>query len=103
MWPLCTGSATASRWPEPHPPLAPTHPLRWVFSVQQRLVPGFLHGSAQAATGQVRKFTPLASYLEKQLGTVIAAWLGLVLAVPASRVGQQDPAWLRSPPRWLTR
>lgn len=57
----------------------------------------------EAATEQVRKFTPLASYLEKQLGTVIAAWLGLVLAVPASRVGQQDPAWLRSPTCWLTR
>lgn len=35
------------------------------------------------------------------LGTVIAAILGLALAVPASRMSSQDPAWLRSPTRWL--
>ena len=35
------------------------------------------------------------------LGTAIAAVLGLVLAVPASRLSAQDPAWLRSPMRWL--
>ena len=35
------------------------------------------------------------------LGTVIAALLGLALAVPASRLSSQDPAWLRSPTRWL--
>jgi phosphonate transport system permease protein len=35
------------------------------------------------------------------LGTAIAAVLGLALAVPASRMSAQDPAWLRSPTRWL--
>jgi phosphonate transport system permease protein len=35
------------------------------------------------------------------LGTAIAAVLGLALAVPASRLSEQDPAWLRSPTRWL--
>lgn len=35
------------------------------------------------------------------LGTVIAAVLGLALAVPASRVSIHDRAWLRSPTRWL--
>ena len=35
------------------------------------------------------------------LGTAIAAVLGLALAVPASRLSSQDPAWLRSPTRWL--
>jgi phosphonate transport system permease protein len=35
------------------------------------------------------------------LGTVMAALLGLALAVPASRISAQDPAWLRSPTRWL--
>ena len=35
------------------------------------------------------------------LGTAIAAVLGLVLAVPASRLSTQDPAWLRNPTRWL--
>jgi phosphonate transport system permease protein len=35
------------------------------------------------------------------LGTVIAAALGLALAVPASRVSKQDQAWLRGPTRWL--
>ncbi len=35
------------------------------------------------------------------LGTVIAAVLGLALAVPASRLSNQDSAWLRSPMRWL--
>lgn len=35
------------------------------------------------------------------LGTVIAAVLGLALAVPASRLSDQDPAWLRSPTRWV--
>ena len=35
------------------------------------------------------------------LGTVIAAVLGLALAVSASRMSAQDPAWLRSPTRWL--
>ena len=35
------------------------------------------------------------------LGTAIAALLGLALAVPASRLSSQDPAWLRSPTRWL--
>ena len=35
------------------------------------------------------------------LGTVMAAVLGLALAVPASRVSKQDPAWLRGPTRWL--
>ncbi len=35
------------------------------------------------------------------LGTAIAALLGLVLAVPASRLSHQDPAWLRRPTRWL--
>jgi phosphonate transport system permease protein len=35
------------------------------------------------------------------LGTVIAAALGLALAVPASRMSAQDPAWLRSPTRWV--
>jgi phosphonate transport system permease protein len=35
------------------------------------------------------------------LGTTIAAVLGLTLAVPASRMSPQDPAWLRSPVRWL--
>jgi phosphonate transport system permease protein len=35
------------------------------------------------------------------LGTAIAALLGLVLAVPASRLSDQDSAWLRSPTRWL--
>jgi len=35
------------------------------------------------------------------LGTVMAAVLGLALAVPASRLSTQDPAWLRSPTRWL--
>jgi len=35
------------------------------------------------------------------LGTAIAAVLGLALAVPASRMSSQDPAWLRSPTRWL--
>jgi phosphonate transport system permease protein len=35
------------------------------------------------------------------LGTVIAAVLGLALAVPASRMSAQDSAWLRSPTRWL--
>lgn len=35
------------------------------------------------------------------LGTVIAAVLGLALAVPASRMSAQDPAWLRSPTRWV--
>ncbi len=35
------------------------------------------------------------------LGTAIAALLGLALAVPASRMSAQDPAWLRSPTRWL--
>jgi phosphonate transport system permease protein len=35
------------------------------------------------------------------LGTVMAAALGLALAVPASRMSAQDPAWLRSPTRWL--
>jgi phosphonate transport system permease protein len=31
----------------------------------------------------------------------MAAALGLALAVPASRMSGQDPAWLRSPTRWL--
>jgi phosphonate transport system permease protein len=31
------------------------------------------------------------------LGTAIAAMLGLVMAVPASRMSSQDSAWLRSP------
>jgi len=35
------------------------------------------------------------------LGTAIAAVLGLALAVPASRMSSQDPAWLRNPTRWL--
>jgi phosphonate transport system permease protein len=35
------------------------------------------------------------------LGTAMAAALGLALAVPASRMSRQDPAWLRSPTRWL--
>jgi phosphonate transport system permease protein len=35
------------------------------------------------------------------LGTAMAAALGLALAVPASRMSLQDPAWLRSPTRWL--
>jgi phosphonate transport system permease protein len=35
------------------------------------------------------------------LGTAIAALLGLALAVPASRMSSQDPAWVRSPTRWL--
>ncbi len=35
------------------------------------------------------------------LGTAIAAALGLALAVPASRMSAQDPAWLRSPTRWV--
>jgi len=35
------------------------------------------------------------------LGTVIAAVLGLALAVPASRMSSQDSAWVRSPTRWL--
>jgi phosphonate transport system permease protein len=35
------------------------------------------------------------------LGTIMAAVLGLALAVPASRISQQDSAWLRSPTRWL--
>jgi phosphonate transport system permease protein len=35
------------------------------------------------------------------LGTIIAAVLGLALAVPASRVSKQDQTWLRSPTRWL--
>lgn len=35
------------------------------------------------------------------LGTVLAVVLGLALAVPASRMTQQDSAWLRSPMRWL--
>ena len=35
------------------------------------------------------------------LGTAIAALLGLALAVPASRMSAQDPAWLRSPMRWV--
>jgi phosphonate transport system permease protein len=35
------------------------------------------------------------------LGTAIAAVLGLALAVPASRMSIQDPAWVRSPTRWL--
>ena len=35
------------------------------------------------------------------LGTVIAVFLGLALAVPASRMSSQDPAWLRRPTRWL--
>jgi phosphonate transport system permease protein len=35
------------------------------------------------------------------LGTAMAAALGLALAVPASRMSHQDPAWLRSPTRWL--
>jgi phosphonate transport system permease protein len=35
------------------------------------------------------------------LGTVMAAALGLALAVPASRMSAQDPAWLRSPTRWV--
>jgi phosphonate transport system permease protein len=35
------------------------------------------------------------------LGTVMAAVLGLALAVPASRMSKQDSAWLRSPTRWL--
>jgi phosphonate transport system permease protein len=35
------------------------------------------------------------------LGTAIAAVLGLALAVPASRMSSQDPAWARSPTRWL--
>jgi hypothetical protein len=34
-------------------------------------------------------------------GTVMAAALGLAQAVPASRMSAQDPAWLRSPTRWL--
>jgi phosphonate transport system permease protein len=33
------------------------------------------------------------------LGTVIAAVLGLTLAVPASRMSSEDPAWVRSPTR----
>ena len=35
------------------------------------------------------------------LGTALAATLGLALAIPASRMSSQDPAWLRSPTRWL--
>jgi len=35
------------------------------------------------------------------LGTVLAAALGLALAVPASRLSPRDVAWLRSPTRWL--
>lgn len=35
------------------------------------------------------------------LGTAMAAVLGLALAVPASRLSPQDPAWLRRPTRWL--
>ena len=35
------------------------------------------------------------------LGTAIAVVLGLALAVPASRMSAQDPAWLRSPTRWV--
>jgi phosphonate transport system permease protein len=35
------------------------------------------------------------------LGTAIAALLGLALAVPASRLSDQDSAWLRRPTRWL--
>jgi phosphonate transport system permease protein len=35
------------------------------------------------------------------LGTVMAAVLGLALAMPASRMSKQDSAWLRSPTRWL--
>lgn len=35
------------------------------------------------------------------LGTVIAAVFGLALAVPASRMSDQDAAWLRVPTRWV--
>ncbi len=35
------------------------------------------------------------------LGTVMAAVIGLALAVPASRMSKQDSAWLRSPTRLL--
>jgi phosphonate transport system permease protein len=35
------------------------------------------------------------------LGTVMAAALGLVLALPASRLSAQDPGWLRAPTRGL--
>jgi phosphonate transport system permease protein len=35
------------------------------------------------------------------LGTIMAAVLGLALAVPASRMSKQDAAWLRIPTRWL--
>ena len=35
------------------------------------------------------------------LGTVIAALLGLALALPASRLSEQDPRWLRTPTRMV--
>ena len=35
------------------------------------------------------------------LGTTIAAVIGLVLALPASRLQTTDPAWARLPTRWL--
>jgi phosphonate transport system permease protein len=35
------------------------------------------------------------------LGTVLAAVLGLILALPASKTFDQDPAWLRTPMRFV--
>lgn len=35
------------------------------------------------------------------LGTLIAAVVGLLLAIPASRLHANDAAWLRAPTRWL--
>ncbi len=35
------------------------------------------------------------------LGTLLAATLGLLLAVPASRLHARDVAWTRTPTRWL--
>ena len=56
------------------------------------LSPVFMHKVAWAA------WETLAM---SALGTALAAALGLVLAVPASRMSEQDSAWLRRPTRWL--
>lgn len=58
---------------------------------------------ADTSTAFVRKVSVSAweTLAMSTLGTLIAAVLGLALAIPASRMSNQDNAWLRSPTRWL--
>ena len=58
---------------------------------------------ADTSTAFVRKVSAAAweTLAMSAMGTLIAAVLGLALAIPASRMSHQDNAWLRSPTRWL--